>query len=101
MNMARYFLHRSGGVWLVTLEGRIMGRYASRTEATEAAIVMADLMGKMRYEADVAIESEPGGVLELIWTHGGSTGRRPLPRRIVEPVKPRRHVRLLQRGQAA
>ncbi len=70
MNLARYFVLSTGKEWLVTLEGSVMGRYLSRTEAIEAAIIMADLMGAMQYDADVVLEVEPGGALETVWTYG-------------------------------
>lgn len=66
--LARYFLFDTGAGWAVTLEGRIMGKYGSRTEAREAAIVMADLMGTMNHDADVMIAGTGG--LELVWTFG-------------------------------
>jgi hypothetical protein len=101
MNLARYFLLSSGNEWLVTLEGRTIGRYRSRTEATEAAVVMADLMGAMHYDADVIVQAEPGGPLELVWAYGGEGVAKPVGRRAAEAGKPRRHVRLVQRGEAA
>jgi hypothetical protein len=101
MHLARYFLLSSGKEWLVTLEGRVIGRYPSRTEATEAAVVMADLMGAMHYDADVVIESEPDGALELIWVYGEDLLPRPVGPRIPDKAAPRHHVRLVQRGEAA
>jgi|SRR5688572_23912101 hypothetical protein len=101
MSLARYFLLRAGNNWLVTLEGRIMVSCASRTEAVEAAIVMADLMGAMHYDADVMVEQEPGKALELIWTYGRDKLPATAARRKAEAQKPRRHVHLVQRGEAA
>ena len=66
--LARYFLFDTGSGWAVTLEGHVMGKYGSRTEAREAAIVMADLMGAMNHDADVMISGADG--LELVWTFG-------------------------------
>lgn len=70
MGSARYFLLKSGTDWLVTLEGRIMARSPSRAEATDAAIVMADLMGSMHHDADVMVADGGDKPLELIWTYG-------------------------------
>ena len=41
---------------------------ADRQPALHSAIVMADLMGSMRYEADVMLEED--GRLALAWTYG-------------------------------
>ena len=70
MRLARYFLLRHGELWLVTLEGQVMARAATRTEAIESAIVMADLMGAMHHDADVMIDNDDGGALEPIWSYG-------------------------------
>jgi hypothetical protein len=101
MNLARYFVLSSGEEWLVTFEGAVMGRYPTRTEATEAAVVMANLMGAMRYDADVMVEAALGGRLEVIWVYG--QGRLPTPKakRKGTPEMPRRHIHLVQRGEAA
>ena len=101
MSLARYFLLRAGNDWLITLEGRVMASCASRTEAVEAAIVMADLMGAMHYDADVMVEEEPGQPLELVWTYGHSKMPAAIAKRKAEAQKPRRHVHLVQRGEAA
>ena len=53
MAHVRYFVIPHGENWLVTLEGRRMARVATRREAINSAIVMADLMGSMG-EAGVA-----------------------------------------------
>jgi len=101
MNQARYFVLSRGDEWLVTFEGAVMGRFPSRTEAAEAAIVMANLMGAMRYDADVMVEAKPGDRLEVIWAYG--QGRVPTPKspRKGAAEMPRRHIHLVQRGEAA
>jgi hypothetical protein len=101
MSLARYFLLQVGNDWLITLEGRVMATCASRTEAVEAAIVMADLMGAMHYDADVMVEPEPGKSLELVWTFGRNKLPAPVARRKADAQKPPHHVHLVQRGEAA
>jgi hypothetical protein len=101
MSLARYFLLQAGSEWLVTLEGRVMASYPSRTEAVEAAIVMADLMGAMAHDADVVVQTEPSKSLELVWTYGVDKVPRVVARRKAEAEKPKRHVHLVQRGEAA
>ena len=99
MRMARYFLLRQGENWLVTLEGNTMARCASRTEAVECAIVMADLMGSMHHDADVMAEND-SGALELLW----SFGRDRIPRKLRKRREPEpaaaRHVKIVQRREA-
>jgi hypothetical protein len=68
LSLARYFVFERGSHWLVTLDGAPLGRHAGRSAALNSAIVMADLMGAMRHDADVMIESE--GQLEVAWTYG-------------------------------
>ncbi|MEO6395621.1 MAG: hypothetical protein ABIO40_06885 [Devosia sp.] len=68
MGLARYFVFNRNDIWLVTLEGVSLARHASRPEALSSAIVMADLMGSMKYEADVMLEVD--GKLQLAWTYG-------------------------------
>jgi hypothetical protein len=98
MAPARYFLHQADGSWLVTLEGRVLARHQSRTEAIEAAAVMADLMGAMHHEADVMAEIEDGAPLELVWVHGKDlTPKTRSPPHDGEVAG--RHVKLVQRGE--
>jgi hypothetical protein len=101
MNLARYFVLSTGKEWLVTLDGSVMGRYPSRTEAIEAAIIMADLMGAMQYDADVVLEAEPGSALETVWTYGRDGRPTTIHQRKAILEKPRKHVWLVQRGEAA
>ena len=68
MSLARYFVFERQRDWLVTLDGAPIGRHASQPAALNSAIVMADLMGAMRHEADVVLESD--GRLEIAWTYG-------------------------------
>ena len=68
MGVARHFVFAQGDVWIVTLDGVPIGHHSSRQAALDSAIVMADLMGSMRHDADVMIESE--GRLDLAWTYG-------------------------------
>lgn len=75
MSSARYFVFSRGGEWIVALDGVPIGRHSSRSAALSSAIVMADLMGSMRYDADVMLESE--GRPDLAWTYGTD----PLPQR--------------------
>lgn len=74
MSSARYFVFSRGDTWIVALDGVPIGRHSSRQAALGSAIVMADLMGSMRHDADVMLESE--GHLGLVWTYGID----PLPR---------------------
>ena len=67
-DVARYFVFERNGQWLVTLDGTPVGRHPNRPSALNSAIVMADLMGSMRHEADVMVDD--GGKLELAWTYG-------------------------------
>ena len=66
--LARYFVFERNGKWLVTLDGSPVGRHASRQSALNSAIVMADLMGSMKHDADVMLEND--GELAVAWTHG-------------------------------
>lgn len=100
MGEVRYFLIPADGVWLVTLEGRVMARCASRTEATEAAMVMADLMGSMHYDADVMVQKDAGEPLELVWSYGRDKLPRKLRKTASSEPAPRPHMRLVQRGEA-
>jgi hypothetical protein len=101
MSHARYFVMSTGTAWIVTLDGAAMGRFATRTEAVEAAIVMADLMGAMQHDADVMVEMGRGLPLELAWTYG--RGEAPKARRpaSLEPESPPARVRHIQQGAAA
>lgn len=99
MRLARYFLLRHGRLWLVTLEGQVMARAASRTEAIETAIVMADLMGAMHHDADVMVENEPGTPLELVWSFGRNKVPKRLRRRATRGPDADAHVRRVQRGE--
>jgi hypothetical protein len=106
MNLARYFLMRVGDRWYVTLEGRAMSSYATRSQAISAAIVMADLMGAMHHDADVMVEVGSGLPLELVWSYGRDdvpaprVKSKPQPERAPEPIEDH-HVRLVQRGETA
>lgn len=68
MGLARYFVFNRKDKWVVALEGVEMARHGSRPEALSSAIVMADLMGAMKHDADVMVEDK--GQLELAWTYG-------------------------------
>jgi hypothetical protein len=68
MSLARYFIFERDNTWLVTLDGAPIGRHRARSAALNSAIVMADLMGAMRHDADVMIEGDGG--LEVAWTYG-------------------------------
>ena len=83
MGHARYFVMPHAHHWLVTLEGRAMANVASRTEAINSAIVMADLMGSMGYDADVMLDE--GEKLALIWTYGADAFRGARPRKVQRP----------------
>jgi len=91
-----YFVLRAGSRWLVTFDGMAMGRFSSRTEALEAAIVMADLMGAMHHDADVMVETTPDRPLELAWTF--RPGATPPAR---QPLGTDTSVRHVQHGAAA
>lgn len=73
MSAARYFVFHRNPDWIVALDGRPVGRHGSREAALRSAIIMADLMGSMQYEADVMVEDD--GRLYLAWTYGAD----PLP----------------------
>ena len=66
MESVRYFVFQRQNLWFVTLDGAEMARDASREEALQRAMVMADLMAAMHHESDVMIEDE--GRLTLAWT---------------------------------
>ena len=68
MSLARYFVFPIRGSWLVALEGSLIARHENRDAAVTSAIVMADLMGAMRHEADVLVEEN--GQLDIAWTYG-------------------------------
>ena len=67
-SLARYFVFQRAGDWMVALDGMPLARHASRPAAVSSAIVMADLMGSMRHDADVMVEDQ--GRLEVAWTYG-------------------------------
>lgn len=93
MGQARYFVMPHSEHWLVTLEGRTMAHVATKNEAINSAIVMADLMGSMGHDADVMLDD--GEKLSLIWTYGQSKFRGAHPRKVAAPRKrnPRSHVK--------
>ena len=68
MSLARYFVFERNSDWLVTLDGAPLGRHRDRAAAIGSAIVMADLMGSMRHDADVMVDAD--GHLEIAWTYG-------------------------------
>ena len=68
MSLARYFVFQAGDVWMVMLDGMPVGRHASKDAALNSAVVMADLMGSMRHDADVMVEAD--GKLDLAWMYG-------------------------------
>jgi hypothetical protein len=68
MALARYFVFERDREWLVTLDGAPIGRHGDRATALNSAIVMADLMGSMRHDADVMVDD--GSKLEIAWTYG-------------------------------
>lgn len=68
MAQVRYFVFSHGVDWLVTLDGQLVGRHPERAAAVSSAVIMADLMGSMRHDADVMIEND--GQLALTWTYG-------------------------------
>lgn len=94
MGHARYFVMPHASHWLVTLEGRTMAHVATKKEAINSAIVMADLMGSMGHDADVMLD-DSGEKLALIWTYGESRFRGSHPRKVTAPKKrsPRSHVK--------
>ncbi|GEM_PF-1958410 len=77
MSLARYFVFPNGPDWLVTLDGRPLGRHRSRPAALHSAIVMADLMGAMRHDADVMVADEDG--LAIAWSYGSDALPAPHP----------------------
>lgn len=96
MSHARYFVIRHNGHWLVTLEGRTMARHHSQPQAVNSAIVMADLMGAMRHDADVMIEDQQGAALRLVWVYGQD--KAPVaPPRVPQVVPLHSHVKRVQR----
>ena len=78
MSLARYFVFPRDCDWIVALDGMPVGRHSNRPDALSSAIVMADLMGAMRHDADVMLEAE--GQLEIAWTYGAD----PLPEKPAE-----------------
>ncbi len=68
MSLARYFVFESRDRWVVVLDGAVVGRHESLDAALNSAIVMADLMGSMRHDADVMLEAD--GRLDLAWMYG-------------------------------
>lgn len=92
MGLARYFVVRQEEHWLVTLEGRVMARHKSQSQAIGSAVVMADLMGAMHHDADVMVEDEPGAQLRLVWTYGQDKVPAP-PVRVLKVVPSHSHVK--------
>ena len=83
MAHVRYFVIPHAENWLVTLDGRAMAHVSTRREAINSAIVMADLMGSMGYDADVMLDE--GEKLALIWTYGADAFRGARPRKVLRP----------------
>lgn len=71
MSLARYFVFERDSDWMVTLDGAPLGRHRNRGAALNSAIVMADLMGSMRHDADVMLDAD--GRLAIAWTYGIDT----------------------------
>ncbi len=71
MGLVRYFVFRNGDRWLVTQDGLPMGRHDTQDAALASAVVMANLMGAMKYDADVMVEG--GDRLELAWSYAAAT----------------------------
>jgi hypothetical protein len=71
VSLARYFVFQNDDRWVVALDGMTVGVHRDRDEALHSAIVMADLMGSMRHEADVLLEAD--GKLDFAWTYGVDT----------------------------
>jgi hypothetical protein len=69
--LARYFVFHCDGNWIVTLDGAPIARHPSQQCALNSAIVMADLMGSMKHDADVMVETQ--GELAVVWTYGVDT----------------------------
>lgn len=99
MSHTRYFVTRAGARWIVTFDGTPLGRFPTRTEATEAAIVMADLMGAMHHDADVMVATAPGAPLEMAWSYG--TGAAPRARQSFSVGTSGPHIRQVQQGVTA
>lgn len=95
MGLARYFVVRQQDEWLVTLEGRAMATHHSQPQAISSAIVMADLMGAMRHDADVMVEDQQGGPLRLVWTYGQDKVPA-APIRVLQVVPSHSHVKRVQ-----
>ncbi len=68
MGLVRYFVFKAGPDWLVTQDGTPLARHGTQAAAVTSAIVMADLMGAMQYDADVMVEAD--GSLGLAWSYG-------------------------------
>lgn len=83
--LARYFVFRQSGRWLVSFEGRVMAHFATKAAALDSARGMANLMGAMHYDADVMVE-DSGRPLDLVWSYG----RDPL----VSPARRRKQPKL-------
>lgn len=94
MTLARYFVTRRRDEWLVTLDGRPVGRHDTRSEAVEDAIAMAAHMGGMEHDADVVVEPGAGARPERVWTFG----KDPLPRSGYEDDARASHIRRVQRA---
>jgi hypothetical protein len=92
MAHARYFVTPHAGHWRVSLESRTMGEVATKDQAINSAIVMADLMGNMGHDADVMLDD--GEKLAVIWTYGESMFRGSRPRKIAARYsRSRSHVK--------
>ena len=105
MDLARYFVMQNGDRWFITLEGRQMSSYSTRSQAISAAVIMADLMGAMHHDADVMVDLGHGMPLELVWSYGRDEMPPPrVPHAVVEPdpaADEHLHVRQVQQGKAA
>ena len=74
MSIARYFVFPQSGEWVISLDGMPLARHPRQEDAVRSAIVMADLMGTMKHDADVMVED--GGTLATAWTYGAG---QPIP----------------------
>jgi hypothetical protein len=74
MSLARYFVFPHGAEWVISLDGMPIARHPRQADAVQSAIVMADLMGAMKHDADVMVEED--GSLSTAWTYGAG---QPMP----------------------
>ena len=69
MQLDRYFIVPADGRWAVQLGTRVLGTFAEKGEAIQAAIAVANSAGRYGGQAEVLTKGQDGE-FSPIWTYG-------------------------------